>query len=133
MAHGTAVIVGVGPGLGLELARTFANAGHPVRDKGKLDAFATELQERLRVIVALAREVADSAAAGGRCVTRPIDEHSHPGNCQYLLLLAPRSNVDCPVGGTVRSPRPVAVTEPDAGFGIHQRRIRHLPRQGGLA
>jgi 3-hydroxyisobutyrate dehydrogenase-like beta-hydroxyacid dehydrogenase len=27
---------------------------------------------------ALAREVADSAAAGGRCVTRPIDEQSHP-------------------------------------------------------
>ena len=41
MSLGTAVIVGVGPGLGLELARTFANAGHPVamlaRDKAKLD------------------------------------------------------------------------------------------------
>jgi len=47
MPLGTAVIVGVGPGLGLELARTFANAGHPVamlsRDKAKLDAFAAEL------------------------------------------------------------------------------------------
>jgi NAD(P)-dependent dehydrogenase (short-subunit alcohol dehydrogenase family) len=47
MALGTAVIVGVGPGLGLELARTFASAGHPVamlaRDKAKLDTFATEL------------------------------------------------------------------------------------------
>jgi NADP-dependent 3-hydroxy acid dehydrogenase YdfG len=41
------VIVGVGPGLGLELARTFATAGHPVamlaRDKAKLDTFAEEL------------------------------------------------------------------------------------------
>ena len=47
MPLGTAVIVGVGPGLGLELARTFANAGHPMamlsRDKAKLDAFAAEL------------------------------------------------------------------------------------------
>jgi NAD(P)-dependent dehydrogenase (short-subunit alcohol dehydrogenase family) len=47
MALGTAIIVGVGPGLGLELARTFAAAGHPVamlaRDKGKLDGYATEL------------------------------------------------------------------------------------------
>ena len=44
---GTAVIVGVGPGLGLELARTFATAGHPVamlaRDKAKLDGYAVEL------------------------------------------------------------------------------------------
>ena len=47
MALGTAVIVGVGPGLGLELARTFGSAGHPVamlaRDKVRLDTFAKEL------------------------------------------------------------------------------------------
>jgi NADP-dependent 3-hydroxy acid dehydrogenase YdfG len=47
MALGTAVIVGVGPGLGLELARIFGNTGHPVamlaRDKAKLDTFAKEL------------------------------------------------------------------------------------------
>ena len=47
MAPGTAVIVGVGPGLGLALARTFANAGHSVamlsRDKAKLDTYAAEL------------------------------------------------------------------------------------------
>lgn len=47
MTLGTAVIVGVGPGIGLELARTFANAGHPVamlaRDKAKLDTYAAEL------------------------------------------------------------------------------------------
>jgi NADP-dependent 3-hydroxy acid dehydrogenase YdfG len=44
---GTAIIVGVGPGLGLELARAFAAAGHPVamlaRDKARLDGFAAEL------------------------------------------------------------------------------------------
>jgi hypothetical protein len=47
--------------------------------------------ERLTVIVALARGVADSAAAGGRCVAIPIDEQSHAGNCQYFLLLTPDS------------------------------------------
>jgi len=44
---GTVIIVGVGPGLGLELARTFARAGHPVamlaRDKARLDGYAAEL------------------------------------------------------------------------------------------
>jgi NAD(P)-dependent dehydrogenase (short-subunit alcohol dehydrogenase family) len=47
MNRGTAIIVGVGPGLGLELARTFSLAGHPVallaRDKARLDAYAAEL------------------------------------------------------------------------------------------
>lgn len=47
MAHGAAVIVGVGPGLGVALAHAFANAGHPVamldRDKARLDADAAEL------------------------------------------------------------------------------------------
>ncbi|MEV7865003.1 SDR family NAD(P)-dependent oxidoreductase [Streptomyces sp. NPDC088124] len=47
MPLGTAVIVGVGPGLGLAIARTFAQAGHPVamlaRDKARLDTYAAEL------------------------------------------------------------------------------------------
>jgi NAD(P)-dependent dehydrogenase (short-subunit alcohol dehydrogenase family) len=47
MALGTAVIVGVGPGLGVALARAFVNAGHPVamlaRDKASLDTYAAEL------------------------------------------------------------------------------------------
>ena len=42
------MIVGVGPGLGLELSRTFANAGHRVamlaRDKAKLGIFAKYLE-----------------------------------------------------------------------------------------
>lgn len=93
-----------------------------------------DMPERLTVIVALAREVADSAAAGGRCVTRPIDEQSHPGNCQYSLLLTPRSDVDCPRRrDRTLAAFPSPVTEPDTWFGIQQRRIRHLARQGGLA
>ena len=47
MTLGTAVIVGVGPGLGLALARTFAGAGHPVallgRDAARLDRYVTDL------------------------------------------------------------------------------------------
>lgn len=47
MALGTAIVVGVGPGLGLAIARAFADAGHPVamldRDQARLDADGAEL------------------------------------------------------------------------------------------
>src|SRR5579863_7944492 len=47
MENGTAIIVGVGPGLGLALARVFAGAGHPVamlsRGQAQLDIFAKDL------------------------------------------------------------------------------------------
>ncbi|WP_432164072.1 SDR family oxidoreductase [Streptomyces tendae] len=47
MSKGTAIIVGVGPGLGTALARTFAEAGHPVailaRSQERLDRYASEL------------------------------------------------------------------------------------------
>jgi NAD(P)-dependent dehydrogenase (short-subunit alcohol dehydrogenase family) len=47
VALGTAVIVGVGPGLGVALAHAFACAGHPVamldRDQARLDTDAAEL------------------------------------------------------------------------------------------
>jgi NAD(P)-dependent dehydrogenase (short-subunit alcohol dehydrogenase family) len=53
MAIGTAVIAGVGPGLGLALARTFADAGHPVAmlalDDAKLDATGAKARHMLRV------------------------------------------------------------------------------------
>src|SRR5690348_28607 len=53
-----------------------------------------------------------------RYVTRPIDEQSHTGDCQYSLLLIPRSAVDCPRRGPYARRVPSPVTEPDAGFGI---------------
>jgi NAD(P)-dependent dehydrogenase (short-subunit alcohol dehydrogenase family) len=47
VALGTAVIVGVGPGLGAALVRAFADAGHPVAmldiDKARLDTDVAEL------------------------------------------------------------------------------------------
>jgi NAD(P)-dependent dehydrogenase (short-subunit alcohol dehydrogenase family) len=46
-SKGTAIVIGVGPGLGLSLARTFAEDGHPVamiaRRKDRLDADAAAL------------------------------------------------------------------------------------------
>ena len=65
MALGTAIIVGVGPGIGLELARTFAGAGHPVamlaRDKAKLDGYAAELASTGPDIRGYAADAADPA------------------------------------------------------------------------
>ncbi|MFG2476328.1 SDR family NAD(P)-dependent oxidoreductase [Streptomyces fagopyri] len=63
MALGTAVIVGVGPGLGLALARTFADAGHPVallaRDKARLDTYAGELASAGHEVRSYATDAAD--------------------------------------------------------------------------
>ncbi|MEU9329951.1 SDR family NAD(P)-dependent oxidoreductase [Streptomyces canus] len=64
MASGTALIVGVGPGLGLALSRTFAKAGHPVamlaRDKAKLDTYAAELASYGQEVRGYAADVADA-------------------------------------------------------------------------
>jgi NADP-dependent 3-hydroxy acid dehydrogenase YdfG len=63
MTLGTAAIVGVGPGLGLALARTFAHAGHPVamfaRDKVKLETYATELASSGQEVRGYATDAAD--------------------------------------------------------------------------
>jgi len=63
MALGTAVIVGVGPGLGAALVRAFANAGHPVamldRDKSRLDADAAELASAGRDVRGYVTDAAD--------------------------------------------------------------------------
>ena len=66
MALGTAMIVGVGPGLGAALARTFATAGHPVamlaRDKARLDAYAAQLAAAGPDVRGYAADVADPAS-----------------------------------------------------------------------
>ncbi|HEX4087315.1 MAG TPA: SDR family NAD(P)-dependent oxidoreductase [Trebonia sp.] len=99
MALGIAVIVGVGPGLGLELARTFANAGHPVamiaRDKARLDGFATSLTAAgadARGYVADATDPAGLRAA----LHSAIDEMGAPDVLVYNVgVLRP----DSPTGG----------------------------------
>jgi hypothetical protein len=71
MALGTAVIVGVGPGLGVALARAFANAGHPVAmldiDKARLDTDAAEL------------------ASTGQDVRGYVADAADPGNLRAAL------------------------------------------------
>jgi NAD(P)-dependent dehydrogenase (short-subunit alcohol dehydrogenase family) len=73
---GTAIIVGVGPGLGLELARAFAAAGHPVamlaRGKARLDGFAAELASigpDVRGYVADAADPVNLRSAIGAAIT----------------------------------------------------------------
>jgi NAD(P)-dependent dehydrogenase (short-subunit alcohol dehydrogenase family) len=65
MTLGTAVIVGVGPGLGLALARTFADAGHPVallaRDAARLDSYVADLDTSERAARGYTADVAQPA------------------------------------------------------------------------
>lgn len=99
MALGTAVIVGVGPGIGLELARAFADAGHPVamlaRDKAKLDTYAAELASGGHTARGYAADVADPdslrAALGSA-----ISELGAPDVLIYSVAVLRR---DSPVGG----------------------------------
>jgi NAD(P)-dependent dehydrogenase (short-subunit alcohol dehydrogenase family) len=96
---GTVIIVGVGPGLGLELARTFAGAGHPVamlaRDKAKLDGYAAELASigpDVRGYVADAADPVNLRSALGAA----ISELGAPDALVYNVgVLRP----DSPVGG----------------------------------
>lgn len=64
MALGTAVIVGVEPGLGVAVAHAFANAGHPValldRDKARLDTDAAELASTGQDVRGYVADVADA-------------------------------------------------------------------------
>jgi NAD(P)-dependent dehydrogenase (short-subunit alcohol dehydrogenase family) len=65
MSLGTAIIVGVGPGLGLALGRAFAEAGHSVallaRDKAKLDGYVAELASIGPEVRPYAADVTDEA------------------------------------------------------------------------
>ena len=99
MALGTAVIVGVGPGLGAALARTFANAGHPVamlaRDKAKLDGYAAELSATGQDVRGYAADVADPASLRS-ALRSAITELGAPDVLVYNVgVLRP----DSPTGG----------------------------------
>ena len=99
MALGTAVIVGVGPGLGLALAHTFADAGHPsamlARGKAQLDVYAAEVTstgQDARGYVTDASDPDNLRAAIGSAIT----EMGAPDVLVYSVgVLTP----DAPIGG----------------------------------
>jgi len=102
MPLGTAVIVGVGPGLGTALARTFASAGHPVallaRDQARLDAFAADLAADGHRARGYAADAADPASLR-TAVDAAITDLGAPDVLVYNVgVLAP----DSPVGGDDR-------------------------------
>jgi NAD(P)-dependent dehydrogenase (short-subunit alcohol dehydrogenase family) len=102
MALGTAIIIGVGPGLGLELARTFAGAGHPVamlaRDQARLDAFAADLTAEGHRARGYAADAADPASLRA-ALDAAMTELGDPDVVVYNVgALSP----DSPVGGDDR-------------------------------
>lgn len=99
MTLGTAVIVGVGPGIGLELARAFADAGHPVamlaRNKAKLDTYAAELAAHGREVRGYAADVADPGNLRTALATAIADM----GAPDVLVYSVAVLDADSPVGG----------------------------------
>lgn len=99
MALGTAVIVGVGPGLGLALARTFANAGHPVamlaRDKARLDSYAEELASTGREVRGYAADITDPDGLRA-AINTAITELGAP---DVMVYNAGVVRADSPLGG----------------------------------
>lgn len=99
MTSGTAVIVGVGPGLGVALAHAFANAGHPVamldRDTARLDTAATELASTSQDVRGYA---ADAADPGSLCAAlrSAITELGAPDVLVYHVGAVRK---DSPIGG----------------------------------
>ncbi|HEY5018435.1 MAG TPA: SDR family NAD(P)-dependent oxidoreductase [Streptosporangiaceae bacterium] len=99
MALGSAVIMGVGPGLGRSIARTFAQAGYPVamlaRDQAKLDGYAAEIAPGRRDVRGYAADAADPD--GLRAALRAaIAELGAPDVLVYNIAVVRK---DAPVGG----------------------------------
>ena len=73
---GTAMIIGVGPGLGLALTRTFVGAGHPVamlaRDTTRLDRYVAELDPPGQPVRAYTADAADPSQLRGLCRRRSL-------------------------------------------------------------
>jgi NAD(P)-dependent dehydrogenase (short-subunit alcohol dehydrogenase family) len=99
MALGPLVIVGVGPRIGFDVVRTFAEAGHPVamlaRDKPKLDTYAAELAstgQQIRGYKADAADPDDLRAAIGAAI-------ADLGAPEVLLYNIAVQEEDSPIGG----------------------------------
>lgn len=86
MSKGSALIIGVGPGLGLALAEAFAGDGHPValfgRDGARLDKYASELTAQGRTARAYSVDAADAEGLGA-ALTRAADEIGTPDVLVY--------------------------------------------------
>src|SRR5258708_24628473 len=81
MSKGSALIVGVGPGLGLALAEAFASDGHPValfgRDAPRLDRYASGLTAEGRTARAYSADAADPEGLEA-ALTRAADDFDPP-------------------------------------------------------
>ena len=99
MTLGTAVIVGVGPGFGLELARAFAGAGHPVamvaRDQTGLDTYAAELASTGQDVRGYAANAADPDKLRA-ALRSAITDLSAPDVLVYNVGILSK---DSPIGG----------------------------------
>ncbi|MFE2421486.1 SDR family NAD(P)-dependent oxidoreductase [Streptomyces hokutonensis] len=90
MTKGSALVVGVGPGLGLALAEAFAADGHPValfgRDAARLEKYASELTAEGRTARAYAVDAADPESLTA-ALTRAADEGGAPEVLVYNAAL----------------------------------------------
>ncbi|MFC9844074.1 SDR family NAD(P)-dependent oxidoreductase [Streptomyces sp. NPDC127595] len=96
MTKGSALIIGVGPGLGLALAEAFAGDGHPValfgRDAARLDKYASELTAEGRTARGYPVDVADPEGLEA-ALTRASDELGSP---EVLVYNAALMSADTP-------------------------------------
>jgi NAD(P)-dependent dehydrogenase (short-subunit alcohol dehydrogenase family) len=99
MAAGTAVIVGIGPGLGIALARAFDSAGHPVamldRDKARLDTYAAEFASAGQDVRGYAADAADADKLRA-AIHSAIAELGAPDVLVYNVGVVRK---DSPIGG----------------------------------
>ncbi|MFD4567520.1 SDR family NAD(P)-dependent oxidoreductase [Streptomyces sp. NPDC058467] len=90
MTKGSALIIGVGPGLGLALAEAFARDGHPValfgRDAARLAKYASELTAEGRTARAYSVDAADPEGLEA-ALTRAADEVGSPDVLVYNAAL----------------------------------------------
>jgi NAD(P)-dependent dehydrogenase (short-subunit alcohol dehydrogenase family) len=106
VSNGTAIVVGVGPGLGRTLAQTFAEAGHPVamigRSQDRLQQYAGELSGD-QPVRAYAADIADRDALR-TAITTAIKELGQPEVLAYnAALIRPDSPTDGDDEGWVNS------------------------------
>ena len=103
MSKGSALIVGVGPGLGLALAEAFAGDGHPValfgRDAERLDKYASALTAQGRTARAYSADAADPEGLKA-ALTRAADELATP---DVLVYNAALMNPDTPTELDIRN------------------------------